>query len=116
MNDHSWISPEREALIDAKITLWIEEIRRDRRAKALQEVREEVREEIREEVRQQVWEEIRPIVQRCVTLRLADTGHHTPQREAALARVTYTELAALADLPLAALLAALDARADPAPA
>lgn len=100
MNDHSWISPEREALLDAKITLWIEEIRRDVRAKAIAEVRQQVR----------------PSLQLSVTLRLADTGHHTPQREATLARVTYTELAALADLPLAALLAALDARADPAQA
>ena len=104
MNDHSWITPEREAFIDAKITLWIEEIRRDLRAKAF------------EEGLQQAREEIRPSLQLSVTLRLADTGHHTPQREATLARVTYTELAALADLPLAALLAALDAQADPAPA
>lgn len=49
-----------------------------------------------------------------MTLRLADTGHYTPQREATLARVTYTELAALSGLPLAALLAALDAQIGPA--
>lgn len=44
MNDHSWLSPEREALLDAKITLWIEETERDFRAKVREEVREEIRE------------------------------------------------------------------------
>jgi predicted transposase YdaD len=116
MNDQTLISPEREELLKTMINIWFEETERDFRAKALQEGREQGREqgreEVREEVRAKALEQSRNSLQRSVTLRLDDAGLHTPQREAALARATYSELDALSALRLPDLLAALDAQAE----
>lgn len=92
MNDHTSISPEREELLKTMINIWFEETERDFRAKVLEEGRNSL--------------------QRSVTLRLDDAGVHTPQREAVLARATYSELDALSALRLPDLLAVLDAQAE----